>query len=84
MVLKNCRRPNVLKQTKSYFLFCLATADSISINVSPTKGPRFIMKKINQSHAKKTLKQHKTGRRHSSAHVNRLQLRTCENNINVL
>ena len=84
MVLKNCRRPNVLKQAKSYFLFCLATADSISINVSPAKGPRFIIKKINQSRTKKPLKQHKTGRRHSSAHVNRLQLRTCENNINVL
>ena len=36
---------NVLKETKSHFLACLAAAESISISVSLTKGSRFIIKK---------------------------------------
>ena len=39
---------NLLKQRKSQFFVCLATVDSISTSVSPTKGSLFIIKtKIN-------------------------------------
>ena len=44
-VVKNCCWQNVLKETKLHFFVCLATADSISISVSPTKGSCFLIKK---------------------------------------
>ena len=42
---KNYRQQNILKETKSHFFVCLATAALISISVSPNKGSRFIIKK---------------------------------------
>ena len=42
---KNYRQQNVLKETKSHFFVCLATAALISISVSPNKGSPFIIKK---------------------------------------
>ena len=44
-VVKNCHWQKVLKETKSHFFVCIATADPISISVSPTKSSRFIKKK---------------------------------------
>ena len=44
-VVKSCCWQNVLKETKLHFFVCLATADSISISVSPTKGSCFLIKK---------------------------------------
>ena len=51
-------------KTKLYFFVCLATADSISISVLPTKGSCFIIKKKLKPR-KQSLKQHKTVRRYS-------------------
>ena len=80
---KLCRWQNVLKETKLHSFVCLATADSISISVSPTKGSLFITKKNNLKQHKQSLKQHKTARRYRSTLVNNLELKTCENNINI-
>ena len=45
-VVKICYcRQNVLNKTNLHFFDCLATADLISISVSPTKGSGFIIKK---------------------------------------
>ena len=55
----------------------------VYISVSPTKGSRFI-KKNKLKARKQNLKQHKTARRYRSAYVNDLELKTCEDNINIL
>ena len=41
------------------------------------------MKKNKLKQHKQSLKQHKTARRYRSTHVNNLELKTCENNINI-
>ena len=80
---KNWRWQNVLKETKSHFFLCLATADSISICVFPTKGLRFIIKKRNKLKAhKESLKQNKTAQSYRSALD--LELKACENNMKIL